>query len=36
MNLSKWNKEQWKDAGLAVVFTLVLFAIFSIIIYIFY
>lgn len=28
MNPLKWNKEQWKEAGISAAFTLVLFAMF--------
>ena len=36
MNPLKWNKEQWKDAGITAAFTLVLFAMFYITVYIFH
>ena len=36
MNPLKWTKEEWKDAGACAAFTLVLFTLFYITVYIFH
>lgn len=35
-SIKKWTKEQWKEAAVAVAFTLVLFTLFYITVYIFH